>query len=404
MRAANERAATRLLAALLLALCLPSARGAETIELSNSSDDDAIAELDELPKLSSPAPQQRLRLSGWADMGYTAATSATGPLAVAPQMNHFGDEFLLNQLAITAERPVDPDELSFGYYTQLFGGADAYDLQGPGDIQSVNDHFGFTIRQANLRAHLPVFTARGMDVVVGRQGSLMGYESYMAPMRTLYSVSYQWWYAEDGADTGTWATVHATDEWDLTGGVTFGSNTFFELRGTAPCYIVQARQWFDRQRSLYQCATLVIGDQSIGKTSVIEPGKLTTVCEYRIQFAATERWTQVFQANGGWDSQVKYIGFGQWYGVLEASIVKLTDELDAQLRLEWFDDANGVRTGFATDYVSMTPGFIVHLGPQMSVRPEFRADFAGRRVFGRFESLSRQRSQFTPAVECVFTF
>jgi hypothetical protein len=287
---------------------------------------------------------------------------------------------------------------------QFFSGADASTLQGPGDIANSNTHFGASLRQANLQAHLPIGTEGGVDVVFGRQGSLMGYESYMAPLRPFYSLSYQWYFAEDGADTGCWTTWHATDDWDLTYGVYLGSNTLFSLRGDAPSQVLQAKQWLDDDHKLYHCATLVLGDDAVGNTIPFLPGTFASVLEWRIQYAASERLVQVFQANAGWDQHVRFVGTGQWYGLLANSVYRLDDNLDAQLRLEWFDDANGTRTGVATDYAAVTAGLAARFGPRFSVRPELRGDFAGKPVFGPLDSPHRDRSQMTAALECLWNF
>ncbi len=174
-------------------------------------------------------PDWAPQLSGWLEQGYSYANTGAGRLAVAPEMNRFGQEYLLNQLAITAQKQCDADELSWGYYVQMFSGADASTLQGPGDIKNTNPRFGGSVRQARAQFHLPMLCSGGVDVVIGRQGSPMGYESYMAPLRPFYSTSYQWFYAEDGADTGVWTTFHVSPQWDCMVGTTLGSNTFYTL-------------------------------------------------------------------------------------------------------------------------------------------------------------------------------
>jgi hypothetical protein len=363
-----------------------------------------LPRLEPLGLLNQPLSGSGLRVSGWLDMGYTYATSGAGRLAVAPQMNRFGQEYLFNQLALTFDRPLSADTWSWGYYLQFFSGADASTLEGPGDIRNTDPRFGGSIRQARVQAHLPIFSERGIDMVFGRQGSLMGYESYMAPLRSFYSLSYQWFYAEDGADTGWWTTLHAADRWDITYGVYLGSNTFFTLQGDAPSHELQIKRWLDEEHKFYHCATLVVGDNSVGKTVAVLPGRLATVLEWRIQAAWSDRWTQVLQANIGWDEDVRFIGLGRWHGVLTGSVFKLDEKLDAQSRLEWFDDVNGTRTGHATNYFAVTTGLAARLGPKLMIRPELRGDFAGSRVFGPVDSPSRRSSQLTAALECVLPF
>src|SRR5262249_11187179 len=156
-------------------------------------------------------------------------------------------------------------------------GSDAAFLQGPGDISSSNPRFGFTVRQLYASAHLPVLTDGGVDVVVGRQGTWMGYESYMAPSRPLYSLSYQWDFAEDGADTGVWTTWHLSEQMDLRYAVTLGSNTFFTLRGDAPCHLVQTNYWLGAEKSTQITGTLLIGNQAVGNVIPFTAGNLDTV-------------------------------------------------------------------------------------------------------------------------------
>jgi hypothetical protein len=353
-----------------------------------------------VPATGGWAPQ----LSGWTEQGYTYANTGTGRLAVAPEMNRYGQTYLFNQVALTAERRADTEELSCGYYLQLFGGADAFTLQGPGDIRNSSPYFGASVRQARAQFHVPILCERGIDVVVGRQGSPMGYESYMAPLRPFYSLSYQWFYAEDGADTGCWTTFHVADGWDVLYGTTLGSNTLFTLRDHNPCQIAQVKHWWNSDRRAYWCATLIAGDQAVGKNFIAYPGRFATVLELRTQFDMGERWTQVLEANLGSDDETLVARVGRWAGVLGNTVYHCNSVWDTQARLEWFDDANGVRTGVATNYFAATGGAVAHLSPRLMLRPELRGDFAGDRVFGPVDSLRRERSQLTASVDCVLTF
>lgn len=351
------------------------------------------------------APAWVPEVSGWLEQGYTASTSGSGRLAVAPEMNRFGNEYQLNQLAVTLQRRCDTDQLSCGYYLQMFSGADAFTLQGPGDIKNTDPYFGGVVRQARVQTHLPWLTAAGVDIVLGRQASPMGFESYMAPLRPFYSLSYQWFYAEDGADTGGWATLHLDRRWDVMYGVTLGSNTFFTLRAHHPGQVLQAKRWLDDEHRAYWCATLIAGDQAVGKNFIAYPGTFQTVLELRAQFDAGPRWTHAVQANMGWDEQTLVASTGHWAGLLGASTYHWTEHWDVQGRAEWFDDANGVRTGVATNYFALTGGLAAHFwGSRLLVRPELRGDFAGRRAFGPLDSLDRKREQLTAAIDCVLKF
>lgn len=339
---------------------------------------------------------------GWLDMGYSYSSAGTGLLAIAPDPNRFGREFLLNQAALVLAKPLQQDRLSLGFYVQVFAGADAALLQGPGDIQSTNPRFGATFRQLNASVHLPVLTDGGVDVILGRMGTWMGYESYMAPNRPLYSLSYQWNFAEDGADTGLWTVWHLSERCDFRYALTLGSNTFFTLRGDAPCHLGQINYALDKRTQM--TSTLLIGNQAIGNVIPYTMGKLDTVVELRLRRTWRERFSEVLQANLGWDQGVPLVGLGEWYGVLAISEIRLTRRLDALLRLEWFDDRNGTRTGLATNYYALTSGVNFRPRPWITLRPELRGDCAGAPAFGSLDSIHRHASQLTAALECLLRF
>jgi hypothetical protein len=337
-------------------------------------------------------------------MGYTASTVGTGRLLVEPRPNHLGNEFLLNQLVLDLQHAPDPTEDSLGFHAQLFAGSDAWLLAGPGDPINDDIYFGFVLRQLYVSAHLEILGEGGFDLKVGRAPSYLGYESYQAPMRHLYSMSYQWFYAEDGCDTGTWGTWHASDSWDLTAGVYLGSNTFFELRGDAPCGVVQALRKRDDSGSNYQACTIVFGDQAIGQgNSALLEGKNQIVLEYRHQVPLSDRISQVLQLNAGRSDKVLGNNHGVWYGALGANQWTINEQFHWQCRYEWFYD-NGTRTDFDTDYFAGTVGALWLPRKNMMLRPELRGDVAGVPAFGILNNPDRKRQQLTAAMDLVFTF
>lgn len=346
-------------------------------------------------------------LTGWVDAGYTAASVGSGRLIVQPRPNHLGDEFLLNQLVLNLQRDPDPQSDSLGFHTQLLAGSDAWLLAGPGDPDNENMRFGFVIRQLHLDVHLDLLTEGGIDLRIGRAPSYLGYDSYQAPYRPFYSLTYQWWYAQDGCDTGTWATWHATETWDLTAGIYLGSNTFFELRDKAPCGVVQARRNEDDSGSHYEAWTTVFGNQAIGQgNSQLLEGKNQIAVEYRRLFPLNGRLSQVVQANVGRADRVLGDLHGFWAGLLGANTWRVRENYDWQVRYEWFYD-NGTRTDFRTSFWACTFGAAWRPRPRLTIRPEVRGDFAGVPVFGvlNVSDLRRlRREQFTAAVDAVFTF
>ncbi len=364
--------------------------------------DEGLLDVVGLPgRLATTAP---LQIYGWLDVGYTSASTVAGRLAVAPVPNRYGDTVLFNQAAIVVTKPLRTDELSWGFYSQLFAGSDASLLQGPGDIHSSNPLFGMTIRQLNTSVHLPLLTAGGIDVVLGRQGTWMCYESYMAPGRPLYSLSYQWNFAEDGSDTGVWTTWHATSQLDLRYAMTLGSNTFFELRGSAPCHLTQVVYRLDDEWKTVLTGSWIIGNGAIGNVVPYATGRLDSVVELRAVQQYTRNWKQIVQANLGIAPGIAVIGTGEWYGVFGLTEYAINRSVDAIFRYEWFDDVNGTRTGIATTFNALTVGLNYRPKEWISIRPEIRGDMADRPAYGHLESIHRQREQLTLALECLVRF
>ena len=176
-----------------------------------------------------------LRVFGWLNGGYTAASTGEGLLAIEPRANRFGDTWLVDQAAFVLERTLDPEAWSWGFRAEFYMGADAallHPLDGFGP--SSTPRFGTDFRQAYFSLHAPVLTARGIDFKFGRQYTPLGYETTMAPYRPMYSQAYAWIYSQNGATTGATATIHVGPKLDVVGGVTLGVNSLFDLRDARP--------------------------------------------------------------------------------------------------------------------------------------------------------------------------
>jgi hypothetical protein len=342
-----------------------------------------------------------LKLYGWLDAGYTYASTGPGLLTVEPRENRFGDEFLLSQFALVVEKPLDPKDWSFGFKSLFYVGADAALLRPEGGFTTTNPRFGADFRELYVSAHLPVLTDSGVDVKVGRMGSIIGYESAMAPYRPFYSNDYQWFYAQDGAYTGALAIVHVDKQLDVIGGLTLGANTFFTLRGDGPCIIGQVNYWTSEEKNTLLSSSIYIGQNAIfAAPQFSSPSENTYNVEFRIQHRFNKCFELVIQSDDGWATEVPIVGSGQWYSLFGIGLYHLSKTLDVNARLEWFDDNKGTRTGFATNYYEATLGLDYHPVKYLRVRPEIRGDFADDPVFRN----GQDKSQLTIAVDGLISF
>lgn len=351
--------------------------------------------------------EERLRVFGWVNGGFTWSETDAGLLRVAPRPNRFADEWLLNQLALVVERGLDPREWSWGFRTEFYCGADAALLRplngfGPDD----NPRFGTDLRQLFVAAHLPVLTEGGIDLKGGRIYVPIGYESTMAPYRPMYSAAYLWLYSQTGAATGGTATWHITPRLDVIAGVTLGYNTFFEQRGDSPSFIGRSVYWLTPEKDSKAVFTLYSGAAPIAAAKGHYP-RWQTVTEYQWVRDWSRRLTTACEFNLGWDDHDRPQdgGGGAWYGGYLLAITHLHPRLDLNLRGEGFVDADGSRTGNAATYGEFTLGFNFMPRTWLNFRPEIRWDVADHEVFGASQlARAGHDEQLTLAVDCLVKF
>ena len=340
-----------------------------------------------------------IRGYGWVDSGYTFSSSGPGVMAVETRENLFGNSYIVNEIAMVLDKPLDPSRLSFGFNSTLYAGSDAALLHPLGGIDTHDPRMGLDFRNLFVAVHLPVLTEGGLDIRAGRMGTVIGYESALAPYRPFYSNDYQWFYAEDGAFTGVLGTLHVTKRLDVVSGITFGANTFFTMRGTAPCYLGQINYWLQDEKRTLLSSSVYVGNNAIFAAPGMT-GTFDTNVEVRVQHKWTERIEQIVQSDMGWSSNVPNVGTAAWYSLYTIGVVHLMKRADFNVRGEWFDDVGGSRTGINTNFSEATVGFDLHPFKAISIRPEVRGDFSGTPAFNH----GTQRSQLTAAVDFLGKF
>ena len=340
-----------------------------------------------------------IRVYGWLDQGYTFSSTGPGLLSVETRENRYGNEYLLDQMAVVVEKPLNEEQLSFGYNATFYAGADAALLQPEGGFTTTNTHFGADFYQLFVSAHLPVLSDGGIDIKAGRQASILGYESALAPYRPFYSSSYQWFYSQDQAFTGLLTDWHVSKQLDILNGITFGANTFFTLRGDGPCYLGQVNYWLQEEKQTKLSASILAGPRAILAAPGFT-GSFVTVFEMRVEHEWSKCLTQIVQSDMGWENSTPGVGTSQWYSLYSMWILHVGPHIDANARVEWFDDCDGSRTGFSASYEEITLGLDYHPTPCLSLRPEIRGDFAGTSAYGN----GSNAAQLTLAIDALLKF
>jgi Putative beta-barrel porin-2, OmpL-like. bbp2 len=190
----------------------------------------------EAPKSDAPA--------AWADTlkfyGQVEAGITFNPDEPADRRN-FGHLFtdhanrpVLNQLLLTAQRPLDPKatDWDFGFKLQGMYGTDARYTHFMGELdRTIKGPYQVDIVEANLKIHAPIIGEGGMDITLGQYPTPLGYEVIDPSANPLYSHSYIFNFGVPFKHTGLLTTTHLTSVIDLYAGIDTGVNAWVGEKG-----------------------------------------------------------------------------------------------------------------------------------------------------------------------------
>jgi hypothetical protein len=143
---------------------------------------------------------------------------------------------LLNQILLTAQRPLDPKATGydFGFKLQVMYGSDARYTHylGEGDYW-INELSQFTPVEAWVAAHVPWLYSGGIDFKAGQYVTLEGAEVIDPTTNYLYSHSYIFNFGIPFVHTGIMSVSHVDPLVDIYAGIDTGVNTTFGDRNVA---------------------------------------------------------------------------------------------------------------------------------------------------------------------------
>jgi hypothetical protein len=352
-----------------------------------------------------------INIAGWMDFDYTFRSTGRGINNVAPVMNRFGDEALVRQLGLYITKPLNPEQLSFGFNVIFIGGSDASFL-GPtaGGWANTNPRFGSQFTDLNATAHLPILTEGGVDIKAGRQTTVLGPMGALPWQRYFDSSDYAWYNLEEGRYTGVSATWHVTKRLDWYNGAEIGGwGVFFDNPVHGFDYITQISYWLDEEAKNTKVWTTVL----TGPTSFADGqhGLNSTTFELGIQHNWNEYWYQIVDTQMTW-SRGPVFGIAppgyreNAYDVYTYIGRHLNKNWDINSRFEWYYDQNGggYPGGFGvpnTSYYEITVGPDYHPTKWLQVRPEIRYDFANHPNFGPNNA---EKNQLSLAIEALIKF
>jgi hypothetical protein len=195
----------------------------------------AATEAAPAPAAEAPPPGywiNGIHLSAQFDAGFNLNPfrPATG-LNYGQLFTDHANQATLNQLLLTANKPLDPKNSDFqwGFKLQGMYGSDARYTQFLGELNNVapGDRYQLDVVEANVLFHLPVLTAGGIDLKAGQYPTPLGFETIDPSTNPFYSHSYIFQFGLPFKHTGFLTTTHVNETLDVYAGLDTGTNTTF---------------------------------------------------------------------------------------------------------------------------------------------------------------------------------
>ena len=334
----------------------------------------------------------------------------------------------MNQLMLTAERPIDSSLSTFdiGFKVQGLYGTDARYTHSLAETDHLfHSKYQFDFNEATINMHLPVVFKGGVDVKLGQFPSPMSAETIDATTNSLYSHSYIFNFGVPMKNTGVLATAHVNPLLDIYGGLDTGVNGGITADGDMNRTV---KGQFGVGLNLLGGDLTILALSHIGAENapnLVPGGGVRYLNDITTTYKANDKLTLTTDINYIKDEGLSAIG----YGVAQYATYTLNDHWSLVGRGEvwrdnagafvyaypgYFDAANAQRGLANTSYpAARTTYGEITLGanykPQVPkaidgfvVRPELRVDHSlnGSKPFNQ----GKDETSFTPAVDVVVPF
>jgi len=340
----------------------------------------------------------RLQISGWTDMSFTASTTGQNQLPMG--FNYAANQFLLQQNWLRFERSVvtsGTTEPTFGFRSDtILPGNDYRFTVARGlfsDQLTANNGqpnlYGIDPIQFYAEAYIPTI-GRGLDIKIGRIFCQYGVEANDAPSNALLSHAYTFIY-DPFTHAGIMGTLKLTDAWSFQAGLMLGNDIFIDPASSP--YGMGSVKWAPPDGRNSVLFNVILGS---GRFNVAQNFHNPEIFDLVYTHLFNPRLHYSFESLYGFTTNVPGIGFANWFGVLNYLTYDFAPRLSGTTRLEFFDDVQGQRTGFSGLYTAITAGISFKPRRGIIIRPEVRYDVNSSAL--PFEN---RPGLFTAATDCI---
>lgn len=384
------------------------------------------------PAPASAAPPSLWTIGGYAEFGYTynfnRPENFASPIDPLKEnnfrvfdVNH--NEFMIHSVSLSAAKAAS-DSSPVGFGLIAMAGQDAKWIHSAGlfDPSAVAPSGGgedFDLIDAYLSLKIPenIFPL-GTTLSLGKWQTMHGAEVIAGPSNPNYSRSYLFGFAIPFTHTGLkFETVLLKREGEkeavgLMGAIVNGWDNVKD-NNDDKSYMAMFR--FQPADAFKASAAMMFGpEQTQGVGGAGDPGDwrnlidLNATLEIGKIVPGLVGLSLTGNVDYGWEEDVPTLGYSKWYGVagyLRYDFVRwpVMEKWHLVFRGEWFEDADGFRTGLGarTDFIGLTTTLGWRPWESLLVRFEHRYDKADADVFDVRENSTPKSHQNTVAVNVI---
>jgi hypothetical protein len=289
------------------------------------------------------------------------------------------------------------DRYPFGFGLVLTGGEDVQLNHAIGIFRDEDDSPAdtekFDLQEAYLSYRIPV--GAGLTLKGGKFVTLLGYEVIESPNNLNFSRSFLFSFAIPLTHVGLLASYPVTDTLSVTAGPVLGWDVATG-RNEAPSGLGQIA--FTGIKDLTTSVNFIVGPEKTG-----DQRNLRWVVDLVASYTGIPGVTLGANVDvGGEEDAAADGGSATWWGIAGYAAYDWTEKLRTALRLEYFDDADGFRTGFGSSLglFSATVTLQYRIWRGLVARLEYRHDEADEPVFAG----GSRESQDTVAISLYYSF
>jgi len=336
----------------------------------------------------------RIQLYGWVTVsGNLSSSHNTGPSQVAnyPEVYDERPNRLENdQDVLYIERMADEnqtDHLDWGFRAALLYGLDYRFMASRGYINDhnllqANKFSGFDTPMLYANLYVP-YIAQGMNIIVGRIISLPDIEQQLAPNNLMASHSLVYSF-DNYTMWGIWTSTKLTKNWVLQLGLADGVDVApweTEDRGDQPTGSIMLQYISSGGHDSFYVGMNSFNNGTFGFNNLQE-----CIESYTHKFNDT--WWTTFEGQYMWTrdcttaptAAVPYQdafyptkpGTARAGGILNYTCCRIANNAFLTLRNEYWDDPDGYRSGYSSDYYEGSFGMTWWPSKLMCIRPEIR--------------------------------